>query len=114
MIKKLLKVIRFRNWLKNILIFVPLVFGGILTRQSFEATLTAFASFSLVSSAVYIVNDLMDLENDRTHPVKCKRPIASGKISHGQGLFLSLFCMTLGTVILTIGGGVHAEKHSPA
>ena len=98
------KSMRIEHWLKNVLIFIPLVFGGIFTRDSMIYTLIAFFSFSLVSSAVYIINDLKDLEKDRTHPVKCKRPIASGKISTGQGLFLSLFCMALGITVLTTGG----------
>jgi 4-hydroxybenzoate polyprenyltransferase len=84
-----LKALRVHQWLKNLLLFVPLLTAFSffdLTRLS--SILTAFFAFSLAASATYIVNDLWDLANDRAHPRKHKRPFASGllKIRHGVGV----------------------------
>ncbi len=80
---------RLHQWLKNILLFVPLIaaqqFQSILL---LERLLTAFISFGLCASSVYIINDLFDLENDRAHPGKSKRPFASGNIPISFGIFL--------------------------
>jgi 4-hydroxybenzoate polyprenyltransferase/phosphoserine phosphatase len=82
-----LRALRVHQWLKNVLLFVPL-----LTAFSFFeagkvlALLAGFASFSLAASATYIINDLWDLENDRAHPRKRHRPFASGAIPIRSGL----------------------------
>jgi 4-hydroxybenzoate polyprenyltransferase len=82
MIKALLKTMRPRQWPKNIFIFAALVFDKqLLNPDAFLRTLAGFALFCLVSSSVYIFNDLADLEADRQHPEKKNRPIASGKLS---------------------------------
>jgi 4-hydroxybenzoate polyprenyltransferase/phosphoserine phosphatase len=82
-----LKALRVYQWVKNILIFVPLVTAhrmseGALLMQS----ITAFIAFSLCASAVYVINDLFDLDSDRTHARKSKRPFASGRLSIASGL----------------------------
>ena len=70
-----------RQWMKNVLIFVPLVFDQQLDNMvAFGTTLAGFALLCLVASAVYLVNDLTDLEADRLHPEKRKRPLASGEL----------------------------------
>jgi len=77
----LLKSMRPRQWMKNVLIFVPLVFDQQLDNMvAFGTTLAGFALLCLVASAVYLVNDLTDLEADRLHPEKRKRPLASGEL----------------------------------
>jgi len=82
MLKALFKTIRPKQWSKNIFIFTALVFDRKLLNQSaFLHTLAGAAIFSLIASAVYIFNDLADLESDRQHPTKKLRPIASGKLS---------------------------------
>jgi 4-hydroxybenzoate polyprenyltransferase len=82
MIKALLKTMRPRQWPKNIFIFAALVFDKqLLNPDAFLRTLAGFALFCLVSSSVYIFNDLADVEADRQHPEKKNRPIASGKLS---------------------------------
>ncbi len=96
----LVKAMRVTNWIKNVLIFIPFVFGGLFTREDIIHISLAFISFSLVSSGVYIINDLMDLEYDRKNPEKRIRPIASGEISPPQGLFLSLCLMAFGIMLL--------------
>ncbi len=78
----LLVALRPKQWTKNGLVFFGLIFAHRLTEfdPSFR-TLLAFAAFCLLSSATYIVNDLADLKRDRLHPIKRKRPIASGELS---------------------------------
>ncbi len=78
----LLKTMRPKQWAKNIFLFVALIFDRKLTNlPAFVHLLTGFAVFSLLASVVYIINDIADVEADRQHPTKCKRPIAAGKLS---------------------------------
>src|SRR5262249_33335772 len=94
-----LKAIRPRQWVKNTLVFVPLIAshnlfrGGLLLRAT-----VAFSALSLCASAVYIVNDLADLESDRRHPTKRNRPFASGELAISAGLLMAP--LLLGTGIL--------------
>jgi 4-hydroxybenzoate polyprenyltransferase len=82
MLRALLKTMRPRQWAKNVFIFAALVFDKqLLNPDSFLRTLAGFALFCLISSSVYIFNDLADVEADRQHPEKKNRPIASGKLS---------------------------------
>ena len=86
---------RVRQWVKNLLVFVP----ALLNRSSLEVfvpLLAAFFAFSFVASGTYFVNDLFDLEADRAHPVKRGRPLASGAISIPAGLVSALVLMALG------------------
>jgi 4-hydroxybenzoate polyprenyltransferase len=77
----LLKTMRPRQWAKNMLLFVALVFDRKLEiLPAFFHTLEGYILFCLLASSVYIINDLADLKADRQHPDKCKRPIASGKL----------------------------------
>jgi len=82
-----LKALRVHQWVKNVLIFLPILASHRLTEPSLWATAAlAFLCLSLCASTVYIFNDLMDLEADRRHPTKCRRPFASGRLSIPQGL----------------------------
>ena len=82
MLRALLKTMRPRQWAKNVFLFAALVFDGkLFNPTSFLHTLAGFGLFCLISSAVYIFNDLLDVEADRQHPEKKNRPIASGKLS---------------------------------
>lgn len=82
MLKNLLKAMRPKQWIKNGLIFTALVFDQqLFNLSSFLRTFGGFLIFCLGASAVYLVNDLADLEQDRQHPVKRTRPLASGKLS---------------------------------
>lgn len=70
-----------RQWTKNVFVFAALVFDRQLTKiASLERTLAAFVIFCLLSSSVYIMNDLLDVEADRHHPIKKNRPIAAGNL----------------------------------
>lgn len=79
--KYYLKELRVHHYIKNLLIFTALIFSGnLFNGKNLLNGFLGFAAFCLVSSAVYIINDIFDVEKDRRHPTKCKRPIASGKI----------------------------------
>jgi 4-hydroxybenzoate polyprenyltransferase len=81
MLTALIKTMRPRQWVKNVFIFAALVFDKqLLNVDSFARTLAGFALFCLISSSVYIFNDIADVEADRQHPEKKKRPIPSGKL----------------------------------
>jgi 4-hydroxybenzoate polyprenyltransferase len=74
-----------KQWVKNLFIFLPLIFGGkIFIYPVNLKTAVAFFLFSLMASAVYLINDIMDLQKDRLHPAKRLRPIAAGKVSIKQ------------------------------
>lgn len=105
-----LKSLRPRQWTKNVVLFAGLAFSGTATESaSIVAALLAFAAFCLGSSAVYLVNDILDVERDRLHPVKRHRPIASGDMSVGLGwgLALVLAAVSLG-IASQIGDALYA------
>ena len=79
--KHIIRLIRPQQWIKNGFIFVPMFFSGHLGNYSyFLSSFITFMAFCLVTSAIYILNDIVDVKADRRHPVKCHRPIASGKV----------------------------------
>lgn len=94
---KYLKLMRIHHYIKNILIFLPVVFSGqLFSGNNFFKTLMGFIIFSLLSSTVYILNDVRDRERDRKHNVKCNRPIASGDISvKSAWIFFSILCVVI-------------------
>lgn len=95
-----LQAIRAHQWLKNILIFVPLLTSFSLTRpDAIFMSCLAFVAFSLVASSNYIMNDLWDLPSDRAHPRKRDRPMASGLISLPKGLCVSVALLACGLII---------------
>ncbi len=80
-IRALLLSMRPRQWTKNLALFVGLVFAQqLLNFASLERAFIAFVVFCLASSSIYLLNDILDLENDRQHPLKSKRPLASGNL----------------------------------
>ncbi|MDF7663239.1 decaprenyl-phosphate phosphoribosyltransferase [Bifidobacterium sp. ESL0763] len=79
---KYLKLMRVRHYVKNVLIFAALLCSGNFFHvHELTADLIGFVSFCLISSVVYIINDIRDRDKDRAHPTKCHRPIASGAVS---------------------------------
>jgi 4-hydroxybenzoate polyprenyltransferase len=76
----LFKAMRPRQWLKNLLVFVPMLAGHALDAQHVLQSLLAFVAFSLCASSAYLLNDALDAPDDRLHPTKCKRPIAAGSL----------------------------------
>ncbi|MEE9500602.1 MAG: decaprenyl-phosphate phosphoribosyltransferase [Candidatus Aminicenantaceae bacterium] len=84
---ELFKSIRPQQWLKNLFIFAPLIFSeNIFNRSMFLLSLLAFAVFCLLSGALYILNDLKDIEEDRLHPIKSKRPLVAGRLKKSQAI----------------------------
>ncbi len=79
---------RIYQWIKNFLVFVPMFLANQISLYNFTSSSISFISFSLAASAVYISNDIFDLEKDRKHPRKKKRVLASGKITITEGYFL--------------------------
>jgi 4-hydroxybenzoate polyprenyltransferase len=105
MLRALLKTMRPRQWTKNLFVFAALVFDGKLFHPTdFLRTLAGFGLFCLISSAVYIFNDLLDMEADRQHPVKKNRSVASGRLTvraaAGAGILLTLAALA-GALFLT-------------
>ncbi len=93
-----MKAIRLHQWAKNILIFLPLVLAHVRAIGLLAGAVVAFLSFGLCASATYIINDLLDVEADRMHPRKRKRPFASGDLSAIYGVIvvgLFFVCATL-------------------
>jgi 4-hydroxybenzoate polyprenyltransferase len=85
-LKAWLKAIRLHQWAKNVLIFLPLLLAHLRAPGLIVGAAVAFLSFGLCASATYIVNDLLDLEADRQHPSKRRRPFASGDLSALAGV----------------------------
>jgi len=112
-VKALLKTMRPKQWIKNIFIFAAVVFDKQLTDPiALLNTIVAVIAFCLVSSAVYLVNDLVDMDKDRQHPTKRNRPLPSGKLSRRVALVAAIalpgvciplafaFNVTLGAILL--------------
>lgn len=99
--------LRVHQWLKNLLLFVPLLTAFGFTNFGTLATMVAaFLAFSLAASATYMVNDLWDLESDRAHPRKCLRPFASARIPIQHGIAVSgLLLLTALGIALAISKG---------
>ncbi len=98
----ILRLIRPKQWIKNFFVFLPLFFGGnLLHGPNLLAAILTFVAFCFAASSIYCFNDLVDVEADRRHPVKCHRPVAAGLISVRQayGLMALMFLLSM----LTIG-----------
>ena len=103
---KIIKLIRPQQWIKNFFIFAPLVFGGSLFHiDSLVAAAITFLAFSFAASSIYCFNDINDVADDRRHPEKCHRPIASGAVSIPQAYVLmgGLFLLSFALVALLQG-----------
>ncbi|MBR1463506.1 MAG: decaprenyl-phosphate phosphoribosyltransferase [Prevotella sp.] len=102
-IEAILKLIRPKQWLKNVFVFVPMFFGGsLLDSVDVIASVIVFFAFSFIASSVYCFNDIVDLEADRQHPVKCKRAIASGDVSVTQAYAIMALMLVLSLLTLLL------------
>jgi len=100
MIKKIITLIRVKQWYKNLLVFLAIFFSGNILNQVFLFdSLKAFFSLSLIASSYYIINDLVDLKRDKLHPEKKFRPLASGKVRHSVAYLLLVVLLFLGLVL---------------
>lgn len=99
-VREILHLIRVRQWYKGIVIFAPLIFGGKLTDLTvYLPLLIGFFLINLASSVNYVVNDIVDVDRDRHHPEKCKRPLASGALTKSFAIFLIIII----TLIVILG-----------
>lgn len=104
-LKLIIKQIRVYQWVKNFLLFLPLIMAHrIEDYYSILNLFLAFISFSLAASAVYVINDIADIESDRNHPTKKNRPFASGKlpISYGYIIAPLFFTISLGIALIAL------------
>jgi 4-hydroxybenzoate polyprenyltransferase len=113
MLKYLLKTMRVRQWTKNGFVFFALIFDKqLFLREPFLRTLEGFLLFCLISSAVYLFNDITDIEADRRHPEKKHRPLASGKLPVGvaqtAALILTISALSLGYLLKPAFAGIIA------
>ena len=94
------KLLRPKDWAKNFFLFIPLFFAGeFLDLHKIISISYGFISFCCIASSIYILNDYKDVEDDRKHPVKCKRPIASGAVSPTTALIICAILVVLGFTI---------------
>lgn len=94
--KDVVKAMRPHQWVKNILVFVPLILAHAFTMHQALAALAAWFCFSCVASGVYLMNDMLDVESDRRHPKKSRRPFASARLSLFSGIPLVAGLLTIG------------------
>lgn len=104
MLRALTKTMRLRQWTKNGFVFFALIFDKqLFQREPFLKTLEGFVLFCLISSAVYLFNDITDIEADRRHPEKKRRPLASGEllvsVAQTAAIILTVFALSLGYLL---------------
>lgn len=97
--KTYLELFRVKHYIKNLLIFTTIIFGADLFTNDFYKILIGFISFSLMSSVIYIINDIIDYDLDKKTPVKKNKPISSGKISKDKALKISVLTFFLSLIL---------------
>ena len=97
--KTYLELFRVKHYIKNLLIFTTIIFGADLFTNDFYKILIGFISFSLMSSVIYIINDIIDYDLDKKTPVKKNKPIPSGKISKDKALKISVLTFFLSLIL---------------
>ncbi len=101
---KYLKLLRVEQWVKNLFVFAPLFFSGNITNfDLLIKSLFAFVVFSFAASTVYILNDYSDIESDKKHPEKSKRPLASGVISKSTAVVFFIGLIAMISVLIFFG-----------
>ena len=94
------KTLRPHNWIKNLIVFAPLIFSGRFTQMSLSLRAAlAFTCFCIVASAIYIINDICDKSEDQQHPSKRKRPIASGALASNHAIIICIVLMSGGLAL---------------
>lgn len=102
MLRPYFKALRPYQWVKNILVFLPIFAAHKFNMGSITQSFYAFAAFSLIASSVYVMNDLIDLKNDRDHPRKRMRPFAAGTIPIEHGALMILVLLAGGTLFASM------------
>jgi len=94
-----------KDWLKNVFVFVPIVFSlELRNTEKLLAALIAFTAFCLASSAIYVLNDIYDADKDAAHPVKRKRPVASGALTKSAAAVFAVFL-----AVISLAAGFFAD-----
>ncbi len=97
---RIIELIRPKQWVKNLFVFAPILFAGkLLDYQLLLTNILAFLAFCSVSSSVYVLNDISDVESDRVHKKKRYRPIAAGYVSVNQAKILFVFLLAITALI---------------
>jgi 4-hydroxybenzoate polyprenyltransferase len=102
----LLSLFRWHQWSKNLLLFLPLLLSHLLTLEKIMMVVVGFVALSLVCSSIYILNDLHDIESDRAHPLKSKRPIPAGLIELQDAVSISILMFVIG-ILVAFGVSAH-------
>lgn len=98
--KHYITLLRPKHWAKNLFLFIPPFFAGkFFDLDKIELLTGGFLAFSFLASSIYIINDYRDIEEDKKHPEKCIRPLASGAVDKKVALIISVLLTTLGIVI---------------
>ena len=97
--KKYLELIRAKHWIKNILIFIPLLCSSEFNKNDIIKIIFAFIAFSFATSFIYIINDIRDIEKDKLHPRKCQRPLPSGIIKKNIAIYIAIIMIALSIII---------------
>ena len=100
-----IQAMRPHQWLKNVLVFLPMLAAHQLDAATMLLSLLAFACFSLIASGVYVLNDLLDLGADRAHPRKKDRPLASGGLPIAHGTCMAAALLVPGALVAALVGG---------
>ena len=103
MIKDILRLIRPKQWIKNMFVFIPMFFAGeLFDLHSLYLCAVTFLAYSLMASSIYCYNDIVDIDADRRHPVKCHRPVASGAVSVRLAYTLMAFLAALSVAVVLL------------
>src|ERR1700750_2001466 len=98
--KYYLQLLRPKDWAKNLFLIVPSFFAGqFFVQDRFLHLMEGIVSFCFIASAIYIINDYRDIEDDRKHPVKCNRPLASGKVKKPIAVSICIGLLFSGTLL---------------
>lgn len=101
------RLIRVKQWVKNLFLFLPIFFAGQLFTNvtGLWQLMIGFLSFSFIASSIYVINDYQDIEEDRQHPIKKHRPLAAGEISTQSAVVIACFFLLSGFAMAWFLGG---------
>jgi 4-hydroxybenzoate polyprenyltransferase len=92
-----IKLLRAKDWAKNLFLFIPVFFSGLIfNKDTYPLLLLGFLAFCCIASSIYIINDYRDIEDDKKHPVKSKRPLASGAVSKTAAIIICALLILTG------------------